>query len=253
MSLFSQPHHMLAVNFDRILLLNVYSNSFIFGTQYKGCLVLTLSHSAREEVVLVSLYRWRNGEVTHLRLHSLLALLLERWLSAKLSLRMVLLWKEFTFSVGKQHSSDQTCLEYPFQVPHLHTNQFHPQISDTANAVMLLVFVFFQSSFLSIITCPTCLLALYLLREKVHCRGGVAARCECWRGASGDRAAWPGSLGAMLGKTSCFLILGFTNKGMISEVQCVSSHQLFFENHVPSLRQWKVKQVSLNDWINCRI
>lgn len=57
MSLFSQPHHMLAVNFDRILLLNVYSNSFIFGTQYKGCLVLTLSHSAREEVVLVSLYR----------------------------------------------------------------------------------------------------------------------------------------------------------------------------------------------------
>lgn len=57
MSLFSQPHHMLAVNFDRILLLNVYSNSFIFGTQYKGCLVLTLSHSVREEVVLVSLYR----------------------------------------------------------------------------------------------------------------------------------------------------------------------------------------------------
>lgn len=174
---------------------------------------------------------------------------------------MVLLWKEFTFSVGKQHSSDQTCLEYPFQVPHLHTNQFHPQISDTANpllklgllsAEMLLVFVFYQSSFLSIITCPTCSLALYLLRE-AHCRGGVAARYECWRGASGDRAAWPGSLGAMLGKTSCFLILWFTNKGMISEIQCVSSHQLVFENHVPSLRQWKVKQVSLNDWINCRI
>lgn len=48
-SYFFQPHRKLAVNFDRMLLLNVYSNSFIFGTPYKGCQLLTLSRNAREE------------------------------------------------------------------------------------------------------------------------------------------------------------------------------------------------------------
>lgn len=77
MSLFFQPHHMLPVNFDRILLLDVYSNSFIFGTQHKGRLLLANSHKAGVANG-VSFAAAENGEVTHPWLQSLLALVLER-------------------------------------------------------------------------------------------------------------------------------------------------------------------------------
>lgn len=55
---------MLPVNFNRILLLDVYSNSFIFGTQYKGRLLLANSHKA---VMAngVSCAAAENGEVSH--------------------------------------------------------------------------------------------------------------------------------------------------------------------------------------------
>lgn len=55
---------MLPVNFDRILLLDVYSNSFIFGTQYKGRLLLANSHKAGVANG-GSFAAAENGEVTH--------------------------------------------------------------------------------------------------------------------------------------------------------------------------------------------
>lgn len=55
---------MLPVNFDRILLLDVYSNSFIFETQYKGRLPLANSHKAGAANG-VSFAAAENGEVTH--------------------------------------------------------------------------------------------------------------------------------------------------------------------------------------------
>lgn len=90
MSLFFQPHHMLPVIFDRILLLDVYSNGFIFGTQYKGRLLLAISLKAGTANG-VSFAAAENGEVTHPWLQSLLALLLEREreLCTKLPLEMV--------------------------------------------------------------------------------------------------------------------------------------------------------------------
>lgn len=60
-------------------------------------------------------------------------------------------------------------------------------------------------------------------------------------------------LGAKLGRASFFLILQFRNKVLISPVQCICPHQLIFENHVPDLSQCKVKQISLNCCLNCRI
>lgn len=72
MSLFFQPHHIFPVNFDRILLLDVYSNSFIFGTQYKGHLLLANSHKAGTANG-VSFAAAKNGEVSHPWLQSLLA------------------------------------------------------------------------------------------------------------------------------------------------------------------------------------
>lgn len=59
-----QPHHMLPVIFDRMLLLDVYSNSFIFGTQYKGRLLLAISLKAGTANG-VSFAAAENGEVTH--------------------------------------------------------------------------------------------------------------------------------------------------------------------------------------------
>lgn len=67
---------MLPVNFYRILLLYVYSDSLIFGTQYEGCLLLVLSHGARAASGVN--FAVGNGEVTHSRLQIFLALLLER-------------------------------------------------------------------------------------------------------------------------------------------------------------------------------
>lgn len=100
---------MLPVIFDRILVLNIYSNSFIFGTQFKGCLLLALSHSAGEASGVS--FPVRNGEVIHPRLQSLLALLLKRQLCTKLCLKMVPIGKEFNFSLGKSWSSHQSYLE----------------------------------------------------------------------------------------------------------------------------------------------
>lgn len=54
---------MMPVNSDKALLLNVYSNSFIFGTEYKGCLLLVLSHRAREAHGVT--FAVSNGEMTH--------------------------------------------------------------------------------------------------------------------------------------------------------------------------------------------
>jgi len=74
---------MLLVNFDRILLLSVYSNSFIFGTGCKGWLLLALCHRARE--ASGASFAVKNGEVSHQRLQSQLTLLLNRELCTKLS------------------------------------------------------------------------------------------------------------------------------------------------------------------------
>lgn len=90
---------MLSVNFDGMLLLTVCSKNFIFGTQYKGYLLLALSHRARQASSVS--FALRNGEVTHPRLQSLLALLLERELCTELSLKMVLIGKEFAFSLRR--------------------------------------------------------------------------------------------------------------------------------------------------------
>lgn len=55
---------MLPINFDRIVLLDVYSNSFIFETQCKGRLLLANSHKAGAANG-VSFAAAENGEVTH--------------------------------------------------------------------------------------------------------------------------------------------------------------------------------------------
>lgn len=90
------------MNFDRIVLPSVDSNSFVFGMQCKGCLLL--SHRARQ--ASGGRFAVRNDEVIFPRLESLSALLLVRALHKTVSENaregnFLRVGKEFTFSLGK--------------------------------------------------------------------------------------------------------------------------------------------------------
>lgn len=92
------------MNFDGVVLLNVYSNSFIFGTQHKGWLLLVLSHRAGQ--ASGGRFAVRNDKVTFPRLESLSALLLVRALHKNVSENgregsFLRVGEEFTFSLGK--------------------------------------------------------------------------------------------------------------------------------------------------------